>query len=303
MDSHYLSTLEKRFAIPGQVRFFEGSSGLPMIEINNAHASTSLCLQGAQILTFTPHGQAPVVWLSPAAKFVPGKSARGGVPVCWPWFGPHATDASLPAHGFARSAPWQVLDIQALEDGSTRLGFQLIQDEASHALWPYSTRLELWATVGAALEIELTTLNLGAVPLTLGEALHTYFQVSDVRAISVSGLDSCEYLDKADGGERKLQSGPIRFEGETDRVYLNTRTECRIEDPGLARRILIEKSGSRSTVVWNPWNLKAERMGDYEEDGYLRMVCVESGNAADDAVRLEAGAEHRLWVRYSLESA
>jgi glucose-6-phosphate 1-epimerase len=302
MDPQDISALEERFGIAGEVSFTEGPNGMPVIEISNAKSMGSIGLQGAQLLTWAPMSQELVVWLSPLAKFGPGKAPRGGVPVCWPWFGPHGSEPTFPAHGFARTSAWEVIEAEALEDGSNRLGFRLIRTEASYAQWPHATPLEIRYTLGEALDIELTTRNETDQPVPLGEALHTYFMVSDVRNVRVTGLEGCEYLDKVDGGRRKRQEGPISFGGETDRIYLGTAAECHIEDPGLKRRIRIEKRGSRSTVVWTPWEEKARKLGDFEGDGYLRMLCVESANAADDLPSLAPGEEHRLWARYSVEA-
>lgn len=301
MDTSYLSDLQRRFGIPSTVDFTTHASGIPVVEINNAQGSGALALQGAQLLTWTPKGQEAVVWLSPKAKFVCGKSARGGVPICWPWFGAHTQDASYPAHGFARTAAWEVIEVATLEGGANRLGFRLLRKDDDDTQWPYSTPLEVRYTFGEALEIELRTRSRSPHSLTLGEALHTYFTVGDVREVRVLGLDDVEYIDKVDAGQRKRQAGPVTIGGEVDRVYLGTEAECVIEDLSLKRRIRIEKSGSRSTVVWNPWEEKAAKMGDFEADGYLHMLCVESANAADDVVSLGPGDEHRLWVRYSVE--
>ncbi len=302
MDTNYISDLQQRFGIAGAVSFTAETTGMPSVEVSNAGGSGSIALQGAQLLTWAPAGRESVVWLSPKAKFVAGKSARGGVPICWPWFGPHSSEPSYPAHGFARATPWEVIEAVALEDGSHRIGFRLVRTDADASLWPYSTPLEIHYTLGAALEIELRTRNLGPTPLILGEALHTYFTVGDVREIRIHGLDGVEYLDKVDGGQRKRQTGPVAIGGEVDRVYLGTEADCLIDDPSLNRRIRVEKRGGRATVVWNPWEEKAAKMGDFIEAGYLNMVCVESANAADDAITLRPGEEHRLWVRYSVES-
>ena len=302
MDPNSIPALEDRFGIEGEVSFAEGPNGLPVVVVSNTLAMGSLALQGAQLLSWAPHSEEEVIWLSPRARFGPGQSIRGGVPVCWPWFGPHPSEPSFPTHGFARTAPWEVIEVETLEDGSNRLGFRLLRSEAGFAEWPHSTPLEIRHTLGATLEMELRTLNQTPAPITLGEALHTYFSVSDIRQVKIEGLDGCEYLDKTDGRRRKRQSGPVTFSEETDRVYLGTAADCVIDDPGLKRRIRIKKRGSRSTVVWNPWEEKARQLGDFDENGYLRMVCVESANAEDDRVTLAPGEEHRLWVRYSVEA-
>lgn len=301
MDSNRVLDLEQRFGIAGQVSFTAGPNGMPVVEISNAFGAGSIALQGAQLLSWAPHTQAPVIWLSPLAKFGPGKSVRGGVPVCWPWFGPHGSEPSFPAHGFARSILWEPIEVLSLENGANRLGFRLVPTDAAAAQWPHATPLEIRYTLSDTLEIELLTRNATETPVVIGEALHTYFAVSDVRRIQVEGLEGCDYLDKVDDGKRKQQAGAVTFDGETDRVYVGTDADCVIVDPGLSRRIRIEKQGSRSTVVWNPWDEKARKLGDIAEDGYLGMVCVESANAAEDVVTVPPGGEHRLWVRYSVE--
>lgn len=301
MDTRYLSDLQQRFGIPDTVTFTRGPGGIPVVDIANPLGQGRIAIQGAQLLSFTPAGQAPVVWLSPEAQFMTGKSARGGVPICWPWFGP-AKQPGFPTHGFARTAPWEVIEVSALENGAHRLGFRLVRTDADDEQWPYSTPLEVYYTLGSALEIELVTRNHSPQPITLGEALHTYFTVGDVREILIHGLDRGDYIDKVDGGQRKQQTGPIAIAGEVDRVYLDTAADCLIDDPVLNRRIRIAKRGGQSTVVWNPWQDKAAKLGDMGEAGYLGMVCVESGNAADDILSLAPGAEHRLWVRYSAEA-
>jgi glucose-6-phosphate 1-epimerase len=297
-----IDTLNARYGIPGQLTVKAGPGDLAMVEVANAQASATLALQGAQVLQWAPLGQQPVIWLSGAARYAIGKSIRGGIPLCWPWFGPHPSEADFPAHGFARTSLWEIVDTQVLADGATRIGLRLKHTDASRALWPHAAELECQISVAATLEIDLLTRNTGSASITIGQALHTYFAVSDVRRTRIEGLEGCHYLDKVDGGRRKEQMGPVSFVAETDRTYLDTAADCLIDDPGLARRIRIHKRGSRSTVVWNPWIEKATRLGDLGADGWLHMVCVESANAADDVVTVPPGAEHRLEVRYTLES-
>jgi D-hexose-6-phosphate mutarotase len=296
-----LSSLNARFGLTGQVVFKSDPGGLHVVEVNNAHASATIALQGAHVMTYAPRGEQPVIWLSPVAKLAPGKSIRGGVPICWPWFGPHATDPKFPGHGFARTVPWEILKTEALADGATRLAFRLIESDATRTQWPYPSELTCLITVGQTLDIDLITRNTGQAPITIGDALHTYFHVSDIRQVAIRGLDGCPYLDKVEGGQRKQQAGPVTIGAEVDRIYLDSVADCLIEDPGLKRRIRIAKRNSRATVVWNPWREKAAKMGDLGDDGYLHMVCVESANAADDVVTIPPGGAHHLWVRYSVE--
>jgi glucose-6-phosphate 1-epimerase len=296
-----LSELNERYAIGNHVQFKEIADGMIIAEVANQHALANIALQGAHIATFQPRGEEPVIWLSPQAKFAPGKSIRGGVPVCWPWFGAHKSDSKLPGHGYARTVPWEVLETKALPDGSTFLRFGLIESDATRAQWPHAATVQLEATVGKALRVELITKNTGTKAFELGEALHTYFQISDVAKVTIHGLDNCAYLDKVQDFARCTQKDGIVIESEVDRVYINTAAECVIEDKGLKRAIRIAKQGSMSTVVWNPWVEKGKEMGDLGENGYRSMVCVESGNAWDNVVVLAPGETHKLVAVYSVE--
>ena len=273
---------------------------LPIIHSRNPEGESQILLQGAQLLEWTPRGHAPVVWLSPNARLIPGKSPRGGVPICWPWFGPHDTRADYPAHGVVRAGSWELVKATCLENEDHELRSRWIPDSTQRDYWPFGTSLEVHFTLGDACEIELITRNDSTMSLTLSEALHTYLGVGDVREITIRGLEDCDYIDKVDDGRRKHQSGPVTISGETDRIYLSTQAACIIEDPILKRIIRIEKRGSQSTIVWNPGEEKAKRLGDLGETDFLRMVCVESGNAVENRITLKPGEEHRLWVRYSV---
>jgi glucose-6-phosphate 1-epimerase len=301
MDTTALEAMQRRFGIDDAVKFTQGQGGLPCVEIRNRFGSSLIALQGAQLLRWTPAGHEPVVWLSPKAKYLAGKSARGGIPVCWPWFGPHASESNFPAHGFARGAMWEVLEATALENGGHRLAFRLIRADDDARQWPHAASPELQFTLGQSLEIKLSTRNDGTTPFKLAEALHTYFAVGDVRSVSITGLDGTSYLDRVGAAQLRRQAGPVTIAGEVDRLYTGTASPCVIEDPSLKRRIRIEKRGSQSTVVWNPGEAKAAAMGDFEDNGYLRMLCVESANAGDDTVSVQPGETHALWVRYSVE--
>lgn len=301
MSQTDINSLNQQFGLDHQLQFVSGAGGLIMAEISNSLSSATIALQGAHLMTWSPRRQRPVVWLSPAAKFATGKSIRGGVPICWPWFGPHVSDSKLPGHGYARTVPWEVEHTRALPNGSTQIQLKLVETDASRAQWPHNTPVHMQITVGSTLVCELITHNATAASVTVGDALHTYFAVSDIRQVKIHGLGNNPYLDKVDGGQRKQQTGPILFNGETDRIYLESRADCLIEDPLWQRRIRIHKRGSASTVVWNPWTEKAEKMGDFGPNGFLGMVCVESANAADDVVSIPAGGQHRLWVEYSVE--
>jgi D-hexose-6-phosphate mutarotase len=296
--------LNSQFAIEGQLSFHEDTSGLIVADIRNAQAIASLCLQGAHLMTWQPKSQAvPVIWLSRDAKLARGKSIRGGSPVCWPWFGGHATEPGFPGHGYARTVPWRVIESGSEPNGATRLTLRLEESDKTRAQWPYASQLDLTVTVGETLRMELTTENTGTSDFVMGEALHTYLQIGDIGAVRVTGLEGCDYWDKVGESILKKQANAISFSGETDRVYINTAAKCVIEDDKLQRRIHIAKSGSLATVVWTPWIEKANKMGDMgQPDGWREMVCVESGNAIENVVRVPAGQAHSLIVEYRVES-
>ncbi|MBL0037602.1 MAG: D-hexose-6-phosphate mutarotase [Nitrosomonadales bacterium] len=297
-----VTTLNQKFAIPGQLEFTEDVNGLIMARIANKQAQSTIALQGAHVMTFEPVGEKPVIWISPAAKLVRGKSIRGGVPICWPWFGAHATDSTFSAHGFARTVPWQVVASEALSDGGTRITFELPQSSIPSAQWPHACRVRNIVTVGKEMSVELVTENTGQAMFEIGEALHTYFAISDVDNICITGLEGCAYLDKVGDWQRRTQADAITIAAEVDRLYVDTNSDCLLDDSGHKRRIRIAKRGSLSTVVWNPWVEKAAKMGDFGSDtGYRGMVCVESANAAENIVKVAAGATHSLHVTYSIE--
>ncbi len=299
MSTDSIQELNERFAIADQVSFAAGPGGFPIVSVRNAHADAAIALQGTDITGFQPHGQEPVLFLSQHAVYAPGKAIRGGIPICWPWFGPHPTDPTKPDHGFARTRPWSVRDTAAMPNGATRVRLGLIDDAETHALWPYAFALELIVTVGATLEVTLVARNTGHEPFVCGGALHSYFRVGDVTAITIQGLEGTAYVDKVAGSRSKVQQGPVTIAGETDRVYTETTASCVIVDPTLGRRVTVAKEGSRSTVVWNPWRDKARRLTDFGADEYTGMVCVEVANAGDDIVTVAPGGEHRLGTTIS----
>jgi D-hexose-6-phosphate mutarotase len=306
------AALNERHGLADTLEFREGPGGLLFTEINNAQARASVCLQGGQVLLWQPHTQSnPVLWLSGAARYAAGNAIRGGIPVCWPWFGspaaPPGGDAPAgPAHGFARTQSWRVDGTQAIGSGQTCLRLGLADNPATRALWPGAFALELQITIGDTLDLVLRTRNTGAAPMVITEALHTYFRIGDIASTSVEGLAGVAYFDAAEPAAgvregRRTQDGAVRFGGEVDRVY-DSGAPCWIDDLILQRRIHIAASGSASTVVWNPWDAKAQRLGDLGDGAWRQMVCVESGNARDRAVSVAPGASHELAVRYRVES-
>ena len=299
-DQQTLATLNNQFGIEGQLQF-KATGDLIVVEITNDHSQASIVLQGAQVLSWVPDGQQPVIWLSDEATFIADKTIRGGIPVCWPWFGAHPDNNEAPAHGFVRAAAWDVVETSSLDTGQTRIVFRLPPTEVPSALWSHNTELEFQVTVGATLELSLITRNKGAEAVTISQALHSYFAVSDISQVAIKGLECCQFIDALDDWQRKVETDPISIDAEIDRIYQNTKPVCLLEDAGWQRRISIETNNSQSTVVWNPWIDKSVRLGDMGEGGYLNMLCIETGNIADDQVSIAAGEEHCLSVCYGVE--
>mgnify|MGYP001194466910 CR=1 FL=1 len=301
MSNSTLDDLNERFSVPGRLTFKEAAGGLTYAEVNNDSAAARVFLHGAQVTDYVPAGSEPILFLSAISRYEANKAIRGGVPVSWPWFADHPTDASKPAHGFARITEWTVKKTRPVSDGETSITLGLADSEATRELWDYSFELELDISIGSALDLVLTMKNTGDKPFSITSAFHGYYNISAIQDIGVSGLENADYIDKVDGFKVKKQNGPIRISDETDRIYLHTDTECIIVDPGFNRNIRVRKSGSSSTVVWNPWKEKAESMSDLGDDDYLRFVCVEAANAGDDIVHIPPGGEHMLGLNVVTE--
>lgn len=291
-----IERLKRDFAVPGKVDFLTMGDGLTAVQVTNRVARAAVTLQGAQLIDYQVHDEA-LIWLSSDARLAPGKSIRGGVPVCWPWFGAHPTDSAKPAHGFARTVPWRLLRLDSGNEACTVLEFALQHDTRSRSMMTQPLSLRLILRIGATLEIELETTHLGDEPYVLTEALHTYFQVGGVERVALYGLDGREYLDKVTGFDRKRQQGAVRIAGEVDRIYLDSDGRCEIRDPVLRRRIRLTARNSASTVVWNPGAQKARQMGDLGDGGYRNMLCVETANAAENALTLQPGQVHSMRLR------
>ncbi len=294
-----INELNERYAIAGKLHIAPGPSGLPHINIEAQGAQAEIALQGGHLVRYGHLGAPPVLWASRQAIYALGKPIRGGIPICWPWFGPHPDDPSKPQHGFVRTALWELRATGMAGDAVwVRLG--LTDSAATLPIWPHAFDLELIATVGTQLDVVLTARNRGDSSFSCGGALHSYFAVSNVTQIAIEGLARTRYLDKVAGGEH-IQEGSVTITHEVDRVYRDTTANCTIVDSTLNRRIVIAKAGSRTTVVWNPWIEKASRMADFAADEYQEMVCVETANADDDLAFLPPGVMHTLRTTISVE--
>jgi glucose-6-phosphate 1-epimerase len=292
----------RRFEIPNVATFSDTPGGLVQLDITTPLATAELYVYGAHVTKFQPAGQAPVLFLSKKSHFVSGKAIRGGVPLIFPWFGPHKTNPALPAHGFIRTAEWELESLAQSASGEVRVALRFSSNDATRAVWPHDFAVRFHVVIGATLEMTLETENTSAEPFTFEDALHTYFTVADVLEVGVTGLAGVEYLDKVDGGKRKREGGePIGIDGEVDRLYLNTQSTCIVEDPSLGRKIVVEKSGSDSTVVWNPWQGKGMSLTDLGET-WPGMICIETVNAMENAITLAPGEKHATRQLVRVES-
>ena len=291
-DAATIENLNDAFGRPGAARF-EMRFGGPVALLQHRGAAAVVALQGAQVLSYVPAGGEEVLWLSPVAQLSTAKAVRGGIPVCWPWFGPHPDGASKPAHGFVRAAPWQVIET-ATDDLATRITLRFDAATIDPALWPHQAIATLTAELASSLKITLETVNEGANDISLSQALHSYFAVGDVSRVVISGLNQRRYIDQLDRSAAPVQSGEILIAAEVDRIYQDTADDVIIADASSARAIKVAKSGSASTVVWNPWLEKGERLGDLGAGGHSRFVCIETANAGSDIQILRPGARHSL---------
>lgn len=289
-------------ALPDHLLPLEGPGGLPMIGIRNRFATARLSLHGAHVLSFCPQGGSDLLYLSEQALFQPGKAIRGGVPVCWPWFGPDPQGLGRPAHGLARTRLWALRSASETPAGATRLTLGLGDSAETQAIWPYAFDLTLDITIGATLRLELRTRNTGDAPFDITQALHSYFSIADLGQTRVLGLEGGRYIDKATGagGVEREQVGEVEFSGEVDRIYTGTPARQAIVDAAGQRTIALMAQGSHTTVVWNPGPAIAAAMADLPDEGYRRFVCVETANAADEVITVAPGGEHRLAVEIGL---
>lgn len=274
---------------------------LTCLHIEHPKFFAEVCLQGAQLTQFKPAEKAPLLWLSPVAEYKEGQSVRGGVPVCWPWFGnlkknPASVQDNMPpseiAHGFARQLPWTVQSIKESCHNVTVV-MTLTDSSATQAMFPHAFNLTLELKLSESIELTLTTHNLSQNTFKFSQALHTYLPVTNIKDCMILGAQSQSYIDALDNWKEKKQIGAINIQQEVDRLYFG-RAEYSVISP--SRHIHVS-SNSESSVIWNPWIEKSRRLSQYPDDGYQTMVCIESANIMSDHVSLDPMAKQSLKVK------
>jgi glucose-6-phosphate 1-epimerase len=311
-----VAKLQERFGIPGVLAFEKTASGLVVAQVTGPAAKATIYTQGAHLTHWQPKGQAPVIFLSQKAEFTPGKPIRGGVPVIFPWFSERHDGKTGPQHGFARITVWELASAMMAGD-ELHLMWTLEPDDQSRELGFDHFKLAYRMVIGPTLTLELAVANdsgngggvskeemakLGS-PLVFEEALHAYYAVADARKVSIDGLGGVAFIDKVDGMKHKVQpAGALTFQGRTDRPYLNTEATCVLHDPAGARKITVEKSGSRTTVVWNPWEEFTAKMPDMQPDAWLHFTAIETANVDVDTITLAPGKTHTMRAHVTVEA-
>ena len=292
MTTPDITQLNKRFGAPGRIAFrADDQTGLTTVALVNQYGSCEVSLYGGHVLSYRPTGHVPVLFVSQKSLFEAGKPIRGGIPVCWPWFGP-SPDAAKPLHGFARIMTWQLQATEYSAD-TTELRLSLTDSEQTRAYWPHTFELTLRIWLDQRLNLALTTVNRDAEPLTFSEAFHPYLKVRQIMDVTVHGLDQAAFTDRLTK-QPGTQAGTLNIRAETDRVFTPQKPECVLHDPGIGRALAVAYTGAKNIVVWNPWIDKARAMPDFGDDEYTRMLCLEPANTADHAVTLLPGEKHTL---------
>jgi len=273
----------------GSVTTKKHANGLDYVEVNTALCQARIFLQGAQIDYFQPVGKPPLLWVSSADDYQPGNGIRGGVPVCWPWFG-MSSEANFPQHGFARTRIWALESVE-MRNQLVDLRFSLKISEQDKIYWPHNTQVSVLFTLGDTLSITLVNTNLGDETVTLTQALHSYFPIEDICQLKASGFSGSKYIEFAEGPYPQT-TDEVRFDRETDRVYTDLGPVQLLHTPqGI---IEVSRENSQSAVLWNPWIEKSQRLGRFNPEDYLTMVCLEAANVLEDKVVLAPGESHSL---------
>jgi glucose-6-phosphate 1-epimerase len=296
-----IDLLDEKFSIEGEVGFAELENDLIFITVSNKYADADICLYGAHATSFRPHKTLDLLWMSPDSFFEEGKPIRGGIPVCFPWFGPHQSDTDLPQHGFARLMYWDVLETMVLPNSETKIRLKLESSTETKAYWPHDFYAEMEFTVGKKLQVALKVQNTSAEAFKYGCALHSYFNLSAIENLTIEGLKDTGYLNQLTGETGIQNEYYLHVSEPVTRHYLNTESPVVLADSIFRRRILVEKEGSKVTTVWNPGEAVSAQIADLPDDGFETFVCVEATNAFDYQILLAPGETYKTSTVIGLE--
>jgi glucose-6-phosphate 1-epimerase len=296
-----IDELDDKFSIEGELGFAELDGDLVYITVSNKYADADICLYGAHITSFRPRNSMDLLWMSPDSFFEVGKPIRGGIPVCFPWFGPHKTDASKPQHGFARLMYWDVLETATKPSGETFIRLQLCSSDETKAYWPYDFCAEMSITVGLSMTVTLKVTNTSDEAFSYTCALHTYYGLSALENLKIEGLQGITYYNQLTGENGVQEEEILQIQEPLTRHYLDTETPSVIVDPVFRRRIKASKKGSKVTTVWNPGAETCASIADLPDDGFETFVCVEATNAFDFPIQLASGESFETSAIIGLE--
>lgn len=255
------------------------------LSLNNGAAECRISLFGANLVSYRPKGQTEdVFWLGDLNKFDGVQAIRGGVPVCWPRFAEEKLNDRLPRHGFARLSEWNLKRV-VVDENKIEAELLLVPD----AKYNVDIEARLFIKITDKLEYCLETVNKGDDDFKFSEALHAYFKVSSLGNVVIKGLAGHEYKSSLDGKVYKLEND-LKINGEFDAAFLEHTGRMEIEDSGLQRVISVDKTGSKTTVVWNP----NKDLAEMSAGQYKSFVCVEPANQGDAFVVLKSGEKHRI---------
>lgn len=284
--------LNKQFELNQTVNFQKISDGLVKLVVNNQFSTAEIHLQGAHLTSYCLNGQEDIFWLSPIANYQLNKAIRGGVPICWPWFGKHPKDCSLPQHGFARTSEFSVESIEESESGQTMVKLVLSSNQKTLQVWPYQFKLVVQFIIGKTIEISVITHNDANQEFFLMEAIHSYFAIENIEHTRLQGLNGLVFFDQLIQREEINRDDLVSVSSEVDAIY-----ECPPHQLILVQKnkpaLGITSKHANSIVVWNPWVDKAASMSDFPDDGYQNMLCIESSNTRSKVI-VPASHSHTL---------
>ncbi|WP_144208620.1 D-hexose-6-phosphate mutarotase [Shewanella donghaensis] len=273
----------------GSVTTKKHPNGLDFVEINTALCQARIFHQGAQIDIFQPTDKAPLLWVSDADDYQPGNGIRGGIPICWPWFGASEI-TGFPQHGFARTSLWSLSSVK-MRDQIVDLIFTLKITNEQQQYWPHDTEISVLFSLSDTLSVSIVNKNNGDYPISFTQALHTYFPIGDIHKLSATGFENSKYIEFGKGPYSQ-ESDKVNFNRETDRVYTELGDTQILHT--LEGDIQVSRDNSQSAVLWNPWIDKSQRLSRFKDDDYLTMVCHETANVLEDEVKLLPGESHTL---------